>query len=438
MRDVAMRMDKMKLPRYAWVSILGVLMLALAILIRPSAWPSLSSPTPALTETAVVAVTPTQRVTAPEMAPVTSTVAPRNILLFIGDGMGPEQVRAAGMYRYGQAGTLLMESFPYTSTMTTHAADNAVTDSAASATAMATGHKVNKGVISQALPGDGRDLETLTEFFHVHGKSVGLVSTAFATHATPAAFAAHVEHRSHYDQIAQDYLTATRPEVLMGGGANGLSPANATAAGYTVVTTRDEMAALDPQTEVVSGQFGDSHLPYEYDYATGSSDGYDTWPHLDEMVSRTLTLLEDDPDGFFLMVEGARIDHAGHLNDLGRNICETLAFDAALRVAYAWAADREDTLIIVTADHETGGLQVLKNNGAGNFPTVRWTTTGHTATEAPIYAWGVNAGLARQAADNTDIYGLARSGIADAPSLPLPNVRLIDFRARSGLVWGMW
>ncbi len=407
----------------------GTLILALAALIF---WLPASSPTPPPSATTAI----TAPVAQPLVEPISSTIVPRNILLFIGDGMGPEQVRAAGMYRYGQAGALLMESFPYTSTMTTHSANSDVTDSAASATAMATGHKVDNGVISQALPGDGRDLETLTEFFHAHGKSVGLVSTAFATHATPAAFAAHATHRSHFDQIARDYLTAIRPEVLMGGGANGLSPANAAAAGYTVVTTREEMAALDPQTDFVSGQFGDSHLPYEYDYATGSSGGYDTWPHLDEMVSQTLMLLEDDPDGFFLMVEGARIDHAGHLNDLPRNIYETLAFDAALQAAYAWAADREDTLIIVTADHETGGLIVLENNGAGNFPTVQWTTTGHTATEAPVYAWGVNAGLARRAADNTDIYGLARSGMADAPAMPLPNVRVIDFRARSGLGWG--
>ena len=421
--------------RYPRALILGALILALAALILwwPAS-PSISSPTPASSATTTVPA-PTRK---PATAPITSTIVPRNILLFIGDGMGPEQVRAAGMYRYGQAGTLLMESFPYTSTMTTHSANSDVTDSAASATAMATGHKVDNGVISQAIPGDGHDLETLTEFFHAHGKSVGLVSTAFATHATPAAFATHTVHRSHFDEIAQDYLMETRPEVLMGGGANGLSPANAAAAGYTVVTNREEMAALDHQIDFVSGQFGDTHMPYEYDYLTGSSGGYDTWPHLDEMVSQTLKLLEDDPDGFFLMVEGARIDHAGHQNDLPRNIHETLAFDAALRVAYAWAADREDTLIIVTADHETGGLIVLENNGPGNFPTVQWTTTGHTATEVPVYAWGVNAGLARQVTDNTDIYGLARSGMADAPALPLPNVRVIDFRARSGLGWGWW
>jgi alkaline phosphatase len=429
-----MRIRKMKMPRASRVLILVLVTLVLWL----PASPSMSSPLPVPSTTTAITVTPLQHITAPVAAPITSTIVPRNLLLFIGDGMGLAQVRAAGMYRYGQAGTLLMENLPYTATMTIYSADNAVTDSAAAGTAMATGHKVDNGVISQAIPGDGRDLETLTEFFHAHGKSVGLVSTAFATHATSAAFAAHAAHRSHYDEIAQDYLTETRPEVLMGGGANGLSPANAAAAGYTVVTNREEMAALDPQTDYVSGQFGDTHMPYEYDYLTGSSGGYDTWPHLDEMVSQTLTLLEDDPDGFFLMVEGARIDHAGHLNDLGRNICETLAFDAALRVAYAWAADREDTLIIVTADHETGGLQVLENNGPGNFPTVQWTTTGHTATEVPVYAWGVNAGLARLVTDNIDIYGLARSGMADAPALPLPSVRVIDFRARSGLGWGWW
>ncbi len=344
---------------------------------------------------------------------IESAAAPRNVILFIGDGMGPEQIRAAGMYQNGSPGTLFMESFPYSSTMTTYSADNAVTDSAASATAMATGIKVNNHVVAQARPGDGRDLEDLTERFHRTCKSVGLVTTAFATHATPAGFGAHAQDRNNYAEIANDYLTGSRPDVLMGGGANGMTPAAATNAGYTVVANRVEMQALNPlDVNRVSGQFGATHLPYEYD----ESSGYNTLPHLSEMVSATLTILDEDDDGFFLMVEGARIDHAGHDNHLARNIYETLEFDHAIEMTYNWAMSRTDTLIIVTADHETGGLVITANNGQGQWPSVTWSTGEHTGTPVRVFAWGMNAALATAVHDSSDIYWLARAGLRETLS----------------------
>ncbi len=372
-----------------------------------------------------------QTITARAIAPassavITSTVAPRNVILFIGDGMGAEQVRAAGMYQNGSAGTLVMESFPYSSTMTTYSADSAITDSAAGATAMATGQKVKNGVLSVAIPGDGSELETLLERFHRYCKRAGLVTTTYATHATPAAFGAHEGSRADTTYIAADYLTQTKPDVLFGGGANGLSPVNAAAAGYTVVLNRAEMQALAPPlTGRVSGQFGVTHLPYEYDDASG----YATLPHLSEMVSATLRLLENAPNGFFLMVEGGRIDHAGHDNNIARNVFETLEFDHAVEVAYTWASARTDTLIIVTADHETGGLTVIANNGAGNFPTVTWASTGHTATPVPVYAWGVNAELAAQVTDNTDIHALALAGLTGTPACTPGSTRLVTLRS---------
>lgn len=370
-----------------------------------------------------------------DQAVITSTVAPRNVILLIGDGMGFEQVRAAGMYQNGSEGTLSMESFPYTSTMTTSSADNAITDSAASATAMATGHKVNNGVISIAMPGDLSELETMLERFHTHCKRVGLVTTTYATHATPAGFGAHELLRANTSGIAGDYLTQTKPDMLFGGGANGLNPTNAAAAGYTVVTDRTTMQALTPTSATrVSGQFGTTHLPYEYDYFVGADPGYNTLPHLSEMVTTAVAFLEDAPDGFFLMVEGGRIDHAGHANDIARNIFEVLEFDHAVEVAYAWTMSHTDTLIIVTADHETGGLDVITNNGAGTFPTVTWSTTGHTATPVPVYAWGVNAELVTQVADNTDIYALALAGLAGSPQCTPTVTRFVGFQKHTGQI----
>jgi alkaline phosphatase len=211
-------------------------------------------------------------------------------------------------------------------------------------------------------------------------------------------------------EIATDYLNQTRPNVLFGGGGKGISISSAEHAGYTVVTDRAEMQLLDSDNiTMVSGQFGNTNLPYEYD-------GLGSLPHLSEMTSKAIEFLDNDPDGFFLMVEGGKIDHAGHANDTVRNVFETVEFSNAVEVAVDWAQEHLDTIIIVTADHETGGLTVLQNNGQDNFPTVFWSTTGHTGENVPIYAWGENADLVYGIMDNTDLFELV---IADtrAPTI---------------------
>ncbi|MCK5113398.1 MAG: alkaline phosphatase [Phycisphaerae bacterium] len=339
-------------------------------------------------------------------SPCASAGQPKNVFFFIGDGMGFEQVKAGGMYVNGTAGTLAFESLPYQGEITTHPASGGVTDSAAAGTALATGYKVNDGVISIATPGNGdyaagAELPTILEYYKNRGSSTGLVSTTYITHATPAAFGAHETSRNNLTQIAADYLNDSRPNVLMGGGANGMTSVNAVAAGYTVVTTEAEMDALNTETTtMVSGQFGSTHLPYEYD-------GLGALPQLSEMTSTAIDILDNDPDGFFLMVEGGRIDHAGHANSIERNIRETAEFTNAVQMAIDWAAGRTDTLIIVTADHETGGLTVLNNNGAGLAPTVSWSTDEHTDANVPVYAWGVNAENVSGVMDNTDLYAIA-------------------------------
>ncbi len=336
--------------------------------------------------------------------------SPRNVIFFIGDGMGFEQVAAAGMYHAGSPGTLSFEAFPCCAEMTTRSANLPVTDSAASATAMATGHKVNNGIISVALPGDGTELQTLLEIFRDQGKSTGLVTTTYMTHATPASFGAHEPSRNNLTEIAGDYLYQTSPNVLFGGGGNGMSAPAAVAAGYTVVTDRSGMQALDTESvTMVSGQFGVGHMPYEYD-------GLGSLPHLSEMTATALEILDNDPDGFFLMVEGGRIDSAGHANDVQRNVLETIEFANAVTTAIGWASARADTLILVTADHETGGLTVLQNNGMGVLPTVSWLTTGHTGATVPVYAWGYNAALVAGSMDNTDMFDVVLAPVVPAGS----------------------
>jgi len=332
-----------------------------------------------------------------------SADAPKNIILLIGDGMGFEQVKAASIYATGTEDGLVMQMLPYQGQVTTYSASSSITDSAAAATAMATGHKVNNGVISVALPGDGSELETALEYHKARGLSVGLVTTTYMTHATPACFGAHNVSRSNTSDIGSDYLNQTRPNVLLGGGANGLTPTAATSAGYDVVTTRTALLALDtedPLLTLLSGQFGSTHLPYEYDGT------WDDLPHLHEMAATALAILDNNPNGFFLMIEGGRIDHAGHDNDLQRVIYETIEFNDTVQLVLDWAASRTDTLIIVTADHETGGLTVVQNNGVGNWPDVTWSTTGHTGVNVPIYADGPNAHYVAGVLDNTQIFSI--------------------------------
>lgn len=318
-----------------------------------------------------------------------------NVILCIGDGTGLEQIKAGACFK-GSA--LCFAAWTNSGLVTTRSASSAITDSAAAGTALATGHKVNNGVISTALPGDGRELTTFLERARSQGKRTGLVTTTRVTDATPAAFGAHEPSRANYAQIAADYLTRSRPNVLLGGGQTGMSVTGAVAAGYTVVTNRAALLALDTTREsFVSGQFGSGDMPYE-------QDGLGALPHLSDMTGVALNLLSHGTNGFFLLVEGGLIDHACHGNDIGRCVREVVEFDRAVQAVLNWCSNRTDTLVVVTADHETGGLSVLSGNGEGNLPAVEWKTRGHSATNVGIWARGPKADAVTGILSNTDVY----------------------------------
>lgn len=344
---------------------------------------------------------------------------PRNVILCIGDGMGPEHVRAAGMYLNGESGTLSFEAFAAQGLIATRSADNPITDSAAAATAMATGRKVNNGVIGVALPGDGEPLTTILERAQRSGKRVGLVTTTEMTHATPAAFAAHTPSRRQRSAIAADYLLRSKPDVLLGGSGAGLKAGAARAAGYMVVDDRAGMLkARRDACSPLCGLFGTGNMPYEYDDFTGSASVYQTLPHLNEMAMTAIDLLDDDPDGFFLMVEGGRIDQAAHKHLLEQNIYETIEFSRTVADIGEWARGRGDTLVIVTADHETGGMSIVDDKGAGEFPVVTWSTGGHTGVDVGVYATGHGASLFTGRHDNTELPGLIdQAGGTDASDI---------------------
>jgi len=335
--------------------------------------------------------------------------APKYLILLLGDGMGAAQEEAGSLFLTGAPGNLPFERLPGRSKMATAAADSPITDSAASATAMATGKKVAKGVLSIRVPGDGSALPTLLEKAQRQGKAAGLVTTTFATHATPAAFAAHQGSRHSYPAIFQDYLK-TRPALVLGGGGkeSAIDPAQVAASGYTVVQDRASLAALSPPfPPKVWGIFGADHMPYEMD-GTGSL------PHLSEMVAKAIEILEKDTDGFFLLVEGGRIDHASHKNDMARLVREMAEFSKAVGIILGWAAARPEALVIVTADHETGGLTIVRGGKPGETPIVAWSTDEHTGAPVNLYAKGPGSELVRGTLDNTDVFRLAGGCAAGA------------------------
>ncbi|MHB1033577.1 MAG: tandem-95 repeat protein [Pirellulales bacterium] len=329
----------------------------------------------------------------------------KNVILMIGDGMGFEHVKAAHAYL---GGNLVFENFPQQARMTTYSANSAVTDSAAAATAMATGRKVNNDVISMAYPGDGLELTTSLEHYSAVGKATGLVTTTYVTHATPAAFGAHDPSRNNTSAIAADFLGQTKPNVLLGGGGNGMSLSSAQAAGYTIVTNNSELTSLDANsTTYLSGQFGSTNLPYEPNLGD--------LPHLSQMTVKALDILDNDPDGFFLMVEGGLIDYAAQSNDIELAVNEVVEFNNAVNAAYTWATGHTDTLILVVADHEAGGLTVTQDNGATHLPTVSWSTTGHTGANVPVYAWGPNSSTVVGLLDNTNIFAITTQAMSAEP-----------------------
>jgi len=356
----------------------------------------------------------------------TSWAGVRNVVLMIGDGMGFEQVKAASLYAYGREGRLSFEKF-YRGEMMTHSANSYLqkshaTDSAAAVTAMATGQKVDNRILSQK--GD-EPIKTILEYLQQEGKTTGLVTTVPVTHATPAGFGAHTKNRNNYEEIADDYLNQTRPNVLFGAfyaNGRGMTETKAKQAGYLVAQTREQMHHIvwsvdqNPTKEVfIVGLFSPDEMPWEYDYYNphrilfpeekkSDSPDYNAVPHLSEMTTAALSLLGNDPDGFFLMVEGGKIDWACHGNIIEHCVFNTLEFDKAFQVVLNWAEDQDDTLILVTADHECGGLRVVKNRGKGFMPQVFWGSTDHTGANVPVYATGQGAEEFVGVIDNTELF----------------------------------
>ena len=353
--------------------------------------------------------------------PILAAEEPLNIILMIGDGMGFNHVELARLVEVGEHGSLIMQDSDWNASMTTHSADAAVTDSAASGTAIATGYKTNRGYVG--INPSLTDLESIVEYAQTQNKSTGIVSTCRLVDATPASFMTHVDSRYDFTEIARQIVEEADVDVLLGGGSDyftGTQISTMISNGYSVVYNRNELAAVTSGR--VFGLFDSVHMDYEYDR------NFAVQPSIAEMTNKSIELLSQDSDGFFLMVEGGRIDLAAHDEDKVRNALDTIAFDKAVGIALDYVENHSNTLLIVTADHETEGLVVMSYDLNNELPadllseedrrtlraervsnvTVDWTATYHTDWPVPVYGFGnafENMTL-DVLIDNTDIHSL--------------------------------
>ncbi|MEK3983729.1 alkaline phosphatase [Paenibacillus sp. FSL K6-3166] len=367
----------------------------------------------------------------------------RNVILFVGDGMGTAQRNAIRLATVGEKGNLAMDSMPYAGLIHT-SSTVPVTDSAASATAYASGVKTYNGAIG--MDADKKSVQTIMEYAKSAGKSTGVVTTSQITDATGAAFGAHVEDRSKQSDIALQLLTKSKVDVLLGGGEDFWYPAGnpgkfadepaedpsekskgtqgnlvdkAKQLGYSYVTNKTDMQKA--KNGKLLGLFANEEMFQQK--PEGEGDIYNPVVSLPEMTKKAIDTLAANKNGFFLMVEEEGTDEFAHQNNAKMTIKAGQELDKSVQVAKDFAKKNPDTLVLVLADHETGGFSIEAvdaedesgdgiskedgpfaiANSKQNF-VVDWTTSGHTAVDIPITAMGKNAQLFTGVYENTEVF----------------------------------
>lgn len=293
---------------------------------------------------------------------------PKYVFVFIGDGMSmPQRMVAQEFAMASGHGPLAMNMLPYQSTTRTRSANSIITDSAAAATAIACGEKTNNGMLGMAP--DERKLESVAELAHRQGRRVGIMTTVAIVHATPAGFYAHRKSRGLSYQIALDLIDSGFEFFAGGGVYNKFDDQKdpfyrgnvfdlAAKAGYKVVADKEGFNSLK-NGDKCWAHFGDNGLPF-------AIDGYGREASLAEMTAKAIEVL-DNPNGFFMMCEGGKVDYGAHANDAATTLREVLAMDEAVKVALSFQEKHPDTLVITTGDHETGGLSMGFAGTGGKF-----------------------------------------------------------------------
>jgi alkaline phosphatase len=341
--------------------------------------------------------------------PVTSAediFKPKNVIFLIGDGMGLPQITGT---MYMNDNKTVFERFKNIGFHKSHSSDNLVTDSAAGATAFASGVKTYNGAIG--VNARKESVPTLLELAEKKGMATGMVVTCSVTHATPAAFIAHVDGREEYENIALAYLN-TPIDLFIGGGMDYFIHRKndtrnlvdeLTRKGYEISTIFDEdINSLDITTKKNIGFFTANAEPVRI----SEGRGYDV-----TATNKAIDFLDDrSPQGFFLMIEGSQIDWGGHANDANYVVNELHAFEKVIAAALDFAARDKNTLVIVTSDHETGGFAVQPGSKLNDIQ-VAFTTKSHTALMVPVFAEGPGAEAFRGIYENTAIFDKLKSAM---------------------------
>lgn len=346
---------------------------------------------------------------------------PKNIILLISDGMSLTQVSTYRLLKGGPNERIAVDKFPVSGIVLTHSENAIVTDSASSATAFSTGRKTNNGALG--LDEDNKILENFTEIIDRYGYVSSLISTSEITHATPAAYASHVDLRWKTDEISLQMMESNvmtilgggrhffLPEDLGGKRSDGLNLLEQMESSRMVMTEKKELDSFDHSNlGKVVGLFADEALrdkekPENHVFEPSSSE------MLNFAINRSEKFNENGCKGFFIMLEGSQVDWAGHANDLNYLKREMQDFDEAVELALDYATQNPDTLVIATADHETGGLLIESSSPTDyTAPEVKFSfNTGigygsHTGVPVPVYAYGPGSENFTGTLDNTDIF----------------------------------
>ena len=319
-----------------------------------------------------------------------------NVIYFIGDGTALPQVYA-GMLATRQE--MVFPKFPYIGVVDTHSSSNDITDSAAGGTALSSDHKTKNAMVG--MNPDSIPVKTLLEVFHEQGKETGLVVTSYITHATPACFYAKVPHRRQYEDIAMQLAEADNINLAIGGGRKhfnqrkdslNLIERMESELGWKVYDTLDNIDVTCKKYAVLAN---DDHMP----------PAAERGDFLPRAVKTALKTLDGAENGFFLMVEGSQIDFACHANDSAWMVDELVDFSYAIQIALDYAEEHGNTLVVVTADHETGGLTMPDKQSKYTNVSFCYSTGSHTCLPVMVYAYGPGAEQFTGWMQNTAIKG---------------------------------
>ena len=375
----------------------------------------------------------------------------QNVVLFIGDGMGPAVITATRNHFVGKKENLHVDRFPYTAKVKTYSQGYQVTDSAASGTAMATGVKVENGVVGRGPKASppktdgfpvgkdrqGKAIKNILELAAEKGKRVGVVTSSHIFHATPSAFYAHSNYRNNFEKIMDD-LAVSPIHILYGGGFDRISP-HLKKFGKRFNVLRTLPKKEDCSANQTIGVFAKEHLSWVYGRKKEDPIG------LQNLTNHALQCLSQHPGGFFLMVEGARIDHALHKRLIINTLYEMKEFDDTIGSTLAFLNKKklaDKTLVLVTADHDTGGLSInapladsktllVKVDGkdqvrkirhysgkGSEYPALKLNTdlaagnvtnSTHTAVDVTLYAQGPTSEKVKGTIENTKVFELMKS-----------------------------